>query len=41
MLTEEEFFRGAAPVGIGDVVRATDESAADPELLEEADEVEL
>ena len=41
MLTEEEFFRGAAPVEIGDIVRATDESAVDPELLQEADEVEL
>ena len=39
--TEEEFFRIPGDVMLGDVVEATDISAADPETLGEADELEL
>jgi hypothetical protein len=39
--TQEEFFRIPGDVMLGDIVEAADISAADPETLGEADEVEL
>ena len=39
--TEEEFFRTPGDVMLGDIVRATDEDAADLAILGEADEVTL
>lgn len=39
--TEEEFFRSPGDVMLGDVVRATDFSAANLQILTEADEIEL
>ena len=39
--TEEEFFRNPGDVMLGDLVKATDDSASDLRVLADADEVEL